>query len=94
MDVTSTLVERGGKFEDDFLRLKSCCFQGETGSVSRGNGVSRLTIGNAQLLRFSCHRKRGSLALIILFYGQNPVTKLSPPLTQLVIVVVIFVKIP
>ena len=29
MDVTSTLVERGGKFEDDFLRLKSCCFHGK-----------------------------------------------------------------
>ena len=94
MDDTSTLVERGGKFEDDFFEVKIVLLSRETGSVSRGNGVSRLTIGNAQLLRFSCHRKRGSLALIKLFYGQNPVTQLSPPLTQLVIVVVIFVKIP
>lgn len=51
MDDTSTLVERGGKFEDDFFEVKIVLLSRETGSVSRGNGVSRLTvaIGNEEV---------------------------------------------
>lgn len=73
------LREAQRKFGDHILTLKSCCCHGQlapfrvaTCRLTSFGGLSCLTVGDAQLLRFGNHSKRGRLPVTTpLFYGQT-----------------------